>query len=188
MERNKFIAAIFAATVIPIASFSFNPKRFDRIDKGFKIKAGEGRKHDHIQLKGVNMNILDVKVSGTDTDGNLAIFEQTGLSQGKGTPMHIHYFQDEIFYVLEGEYYFQVGVDKYNLNVGDSIFLPRNVPHAWTQITEKGKMTVVLQPAGKLEEFFVAMAALESEPTNDEIAKVFADHDMLVVVPPLIIE
>jgi quercetin dioxygenase-like cupin family protein len=102
--------------------------------------------------------------------------------------MHIHYFQDEIFYVLEGEYYFQVGEDKYNLNVGDSIFLPRNVPHAWTQITEKGKMTVVLQPAGKLEEFFVAMAALESEPTNDEIAKVFTNHDMQVVGPPLIID
>ncbi len=46
-------------------------------------------------------------------------------------------------------------------------------------------MTVILQPAGKLEEFFVTMAALEKEPTKEEIAKIFADHDMQVVGPPL---
>jgi quercetin dioxygenase-like cupin family protein len=188
MKRNKFIATIMAATLVPLASFNLYPDRTDRTDKGFKIKAGEGRIHGHIQLKGVNSNILDVKVSGTDTDGNLAIFEQTGLSQGRGTPLHIHFFQDEIFYVLEGEYYFQVGEDKHNLTAGDSIFLPREVPHSWTQVSEKGKMTVVLQPAGKLEEFFVTMAALENEPTSDEIKQIFADHEMQIVGPPLIID
>ena len=33
-----------------------------RNDKGFKIKAGEGRLHGHLTLKGVNANIIDVKV------------------------------------------------------------------------------------------------------------------------------
>jgi len=77
--------------------------------KGFKTNAGEGRIHGHIRLKGVNSNILDVKVSGSDTNGELAIFEQTSLSQEKGTPLHLHLSQDEVFYVLEGSYYFQVG-------------------------------------------------------------------------------
>lgn len=45
------------------------------------------------------------------------------------------------------------------MNVGDSIFLPHKIPQAWTQKSEKGKMTVILQPAGKLEDFFVTMAA-----------------------------
>nr|WKN39747.1 cupin domain-containing protein [Tunicatimonas sp. TK19036] len=185
MKRNTFIATILTLATTPFVSFSRAQKTFRRKDKGFKIKAGEGRIHGHIKLKGVNANILDVKISGSDTDGELAIFEQTSLSPGKGTPLHVHPAQDEIFYVLEGAYYFQVGDEKYDLTVGDSIFLPRAVPHAWTQVSEKGKMTVILQPAGKLENFFVTMAALDHEPSPDEIKKIFADNDMQVVGPPL---
>ncbi|MCW3111447.1 MAG: Cupin 2 conserved barrel domain protein, partial [Segetibacter sp.] len=147
--------------------------------------AGEGRIHGHIKLKGVNFNVLDVKISGTDTNGALSIFEQTSLSQGKGTPLHVHSSQDEIFYVLEGAYYFQVGEEKHHLKTGDSIFLPRQVPHAWTQVSEKGKMTVILQPAGKLENFFATVAALDHEPTTKEMEKIFAENDMKVVGPPL---
>ena len=102
--------------------------------------------------------------------------------------MHIHTPQDEIFYVTEGAYKFQVGEDKYDLTTGDSIFLPRQVAHAWTQVSEKGKMTVIMQPAGKLENFFVTMAGLDHEPSKEEISKIFADNDMQVVGPPLKID
>lgn len=187
MKRKGFIAALFAFITLPFWSFASMKKMIKRRDKGFKINAGEGRIHGHIKLKGVNSNILDVKISGKDTDGDLAIFEQTSLSQGRGTPLHIH-SQDEIFYVIEGAYFFQVGEEKFHLSVGDSIFLPRKVPHAWTQKSEKGKMTVTLQPAGKLEEFFVTMAALDHEPSPEEIKNIFAENEMLVVGPPLKLE
>ena len=185
MKRYKFIASILTVVSAPIFAFSKLPGKLTRQKKGFKIVAGEGRIHGHIKLKGVNSNILDVKVSGSDTDGALAIFEQTSLSQGKGTPLHIHTSQDEIFYVIEGSYKFQVGEDKYDLTTGDSIFLPRQVAHAWTQVSEKGKMTLIMQPAGKLENFFTTMAALNHEPNQQEISKIFADNDMQVVGPPL---
>ncbi|MBD2755890.1 cupin domain-containing protein [Spirosoma validum] len=187
MNRNRFIAALSTLAAAPSLAFSGLKKTF-QMSKGFKINAGEGRKHGHIKLKGVNANVLDVKISGTDTDGGLAIFEQTSLSPGRGTPLHVHPSQDEVFYVLEGAYYFQVGDEKYHLKTGDSIFLPRKVPHAWTQVAEKGKMMVVLQPAGKLEYFFVTMAGMDHEPTKEELAKVFSDNEMQVVGPPLKIE
>jgi len=185
MKRNNFITTVLTFAALPLTSFAIDVKRLLRINKGFTINAGEGRIHGHIKLKGVNSNILDVKISGSDTDGDLAIFEQTSLSQGRGTPLHVHPLQDEIFYVLDGAYYFQVGDDKFHLSTGESIFLPRNVPHAWTQVSEKGKMTVTFQPAGKLEEFFVTMQALDHEPTKQELAKIFNDHDMQIVGPPL---
>jgi quercetin dioxygenase-like cupin family protein len=189
MKRNKFISAIFAFALTPFfVAGAQTQKKSERADKGFKIKNGEGRIYGHLKLKGVNSNILDVKVSGKDTDGDLAVFEQTSLSQGRGTPLHVHPFQDEIFYVREGEYYFQVGEEKQRLVAGDSIFLPRKVPHAWTQVAETGKMTVILQPAGKLEQFFVTMASLQNEPTAEEVAKIFADNEMQVVGPPLKID
>ena len=188
MKRKGFIATILAFTTIPIWALEPIEKLSKRKEQGFKISSGEGRIHGHLKLKGVNSNILDVKISGKDTDGDLAIFEQTSLSQGRGTPLHIHNSQDEIFYVLEGAYYFQVGEEKYHMEVGDSIFLPRKVPHAWTQKSETGRMTVILQPAGKLEDFFVTMAAMDHEPTKIEIDKIFADNDMQVVGPLLKLE
>jgi quercetin dioxygenase-like cupin family protein len=188
MERNKFIVSLLSLIAVPFHGFSQIKNVLTKNGKGFKISAGEGRIHGHIQLKGVNANVLDVKISGSDTNGDLAIFEQTSLSQGKGTPLHIHHFQDEIFYVIEGSYKFQVGDDKYDLAIGDSIFLPRKVAHAWTQVSVKGKMIVTFQPAGKLENFFVTIAALDHQPSQQEIAKIFSDNDMQVVGPPLSID
>lgn len=147
MKRNKFIAAIITFTITPFALIAQQANRFIRKSEGFKIQAGEGRIHGHIELKGVNANVLDVKISGSDTDGVLAIFEQTSLSPGKGTPLHIHHTQDEIFYVIDGAYRFQVGKEQFNLEKGDCIFLPRKVPHAWTQVSPTGKMTVTMPPA-----------------------------------------
>ena len=187
MKRGAFILTTLAA--IPISALAgLKGRAWTKTGKGFKVKAGEGRIHGHIQLKGVNSNVLDVKVSGSDTEGALAIFEQTSLSQGKGTPQHIHLTQDEVFYVLEGAYIFKVGDEKFSLTVGDSIFLPRGVPHAWTQVSEKGKMTVTVQPAGKLENFFVEVAALDHEPSKEEMERIFADNEMQIVGPPLAIE
>lgn len=133
----------------------------------------------------MNSNVLDLKVSGTDCNGGMEIFEQTSLSQGKGTPLHIHHSQNEVFYVLEGDYYFQVGDEKFTLTKGESVFMPMKVPHAWTQVSEKGKMVVVFQPASKMESFFLTVSKLNHEPSPAEMAKIFEDNDMKVVGPPL---
>lgn len=185
MKRNKFLLAMVTTIAAPLTVLSRQKIISEKPGKAFKVKAGEGRRHGHIQLKGVNANVLDVKVSGTDNDGALAIFEQTSLSQGRGTPLHIHHFQDEVFYVVEGEYYFQVGEEKFNLIAGDYIFMPKKIPHAWTQVSAKGKMEVTFQPAGKMEDFFLTIAALKSEPTKEIIEKIFADNEMEIVGPPL---
>ncbi|MES2731878.1 MAG: cupin domain-containing protein [Bacteroidota bacterium] len=183
MKRRKFIKTTLAGT--PMLATPALVGSHVHVRKGFKIPAGEGRIHGHIQLKGVNVNILDLKVGGTDTGGQLAIFEQTSLSPKRGTPLHMHYNQDEIFYVLQGEYRFQVGDEKYSLATGDSIFLPRQVPHSWVQVSESGKMTVTFQPAGKMEAFFVTLAALPMAPTPEEMARLFEAHEMKIMGPPV---
>ncbi|WP_152270678.1 cupin domain-containing protein [Agriterribacter humi] len=183
MRRSKFVLSLLS--VAPVAAFARLYKHSSREGKAFKVKAGEGRYHGHIQLKGVNANIIDVKISGRDTDGDLAIFEQTGISPKRGTPLHVHPNQDEVFYIVEGNYRFKAGDTILELSAGESIFLPRKLPHAWTQLSERGKMTVMLQPAGKLEDFFVTMAALTKEPTPKELVQLFRDHEMEIVGPPL---
>ena len=188
MKRNKFIFSLAALAATPLPGFAKHFDKTNRAGKGFKVEKGEGRYNGHIQLKGVNNNILDVKISGKDTDGDLALFEQTSLTPGRGTPLHVHHSQDEMFTVLEGNYFFKVGDEKFHLNPGECIFLPRKVPHAWTQISETGKMMVLFQPAGKMEVFFLSVAAMTKEPTQVEMAKLFIDNEMQIVGPPLQIE
>lgn len=192
MNRSKFILS--ALSLFPITIFSKAKdnitnliERFGlmRTTKGFKVNSGEARFGVHYRMKGVTLNTLDIKISSKDTDGELAVFEQTGLTPNGGPPLHIHPNQDEWFFVTEGEYLFQVGEEKYNMKAGDTIFLPRNVPHAFIQLTEKARTIVSYQPAGKMEDFFKATDSWNSPPSKEEVIKVFADHDMKVVGPPL---
>lgn len=183
MKRKNFILSLVA--FYPIAGLAKIKNVIRRAGKGFKVKAGEARFGDHFNMKVVTTNLLDLKISGKDTDGDLAIFEQTGLSPKGGPPLHIHLHQDEMFYAMEGEYRFQVGEDKFVMKAGDTIFLPRNVPHAFVQLTERGKMMVIFQPAGKMEQFFRQTSIWTSTPTHPEILKLFEDCDMKVVGPPL---
>lgn len=187
MKRRKFLQASLAAT--PLAASARLSIPTERKNKGFKVNAGEGRFHGHIQLKGPNPNIIDIKVSGKDTDGDLIIYQSTTLSPKSGPPMHVHFYQDEIFYVLEGEYLFQVGEEKHHMKPGDSIFLPRNVPHTWAQLQDTGKMIVILQPAGKMEEFFLSVASPATKDfTPEERARNIEKYDMKSVGPPLKVE
>ena len=156
-----------------------------RAIKGFKVNAGEARFGRHYKMKGVTLNNLDIKISGSDTADDLAVFEQTGLTQNGGPPLHIHLFQDEWFYVIEGNYLFQVGDDRYSMSPGDTIFLPRTVPHAFVQLSDRGKMIVSYLPAGKMEAFFKITDQWETPPTQAEIARVFEAHDMKIVGKPL---
>lgn len=183
MKRLKFILSCAATLATPLFVFGgrqdeAKPKK--RI-KGFLIKANESRFSEKL-ISGKNQN--DLKVSSTDTSGDLTIFEYTGNDKG-GPPLHIHFKQDEVFYILEGEYLFQVGDEKFTAKSGDTVFAPRQVPHAFAQISNRGKMFYLFQPSGKMEDFFRKLAAVSGILTPEQGAKIFAEHDMKVVGPPL---
>lgn len=182
MQRRNFIATTAAA--IPAIAFGRDLNfQESRTDHGFVVKANESRfKETTVLFGGTSPN--DIKVSGKDTDGQLSIFEYTGNVQG-GPPLHIHTKQDEIFFIVEGDYTFKVGDELYKLTKGDTIFLPRKVPHAFFQTSDKGKMYFMFQPAGKMEDYFRKLATFKGQPTPEEGAKLFADHEMIVVGPPL---
>ena len=185
MNRRKWISALLSS--LPFALFSKTVKWKINMPptEGFVVKAGEARFGVHYNMKGVTSNTLDIKISGADTSGSLAVFEQTGLTPNGGPPLHIHPYQDEWFFVMEGKYLFQVGEEKYRITEGDTIFLPRNVPHAFIQLTETGRMIVSYLPAGKMEDFFKTTSLWDSPPSKEEVAQVFEGHDMKIVGPPL---
>lgn len=149
---------------------------------GFVVRAGTARPpHGQTQL-GLSANSL--KVAAQDTGGAFSLFEYHGAERG-GPPLHVHPHQDETFYVLSGTYRFRVGEAEHMLSAGDFIFLPRNVPHTFAQLTDTGRLLYGFQPAGRMEDFFRAAAAFQVPPTPAQAAALFARHDMRVVGPPL---
>jgi quercetin 2,3-dioxygenase len=80
----------------------------------FVIRSGESRFQESTQV-GLSPN--NIKVSSKDTNGQLTVFEYIGKERG-GLPLHIHPNQDEIFFIVEGEYLFQVGKEQFRLKSG----------------------------------------------------------------------
>jgi quercetin 2,3-dioxygenase len=179
MRRRKFLLLpIFAVPLSTFARF----KQVLREKKGIKVAAGEDRFNEPVRL-GANMSVC--KVSAHDTDGDIAVFESIGNSKG-GPPLHVHPDQDEIFCILEGEFLFQVGEEKFEVKAGDTLFAPRSVPHAFTKTGEKpGKMLITYQPAGKMEAFYRKVGSFKQMPSAEEYAKVFEEHGMKIVGPRL---
>ncbi|MBO0932477.1 cupin domain-containing protein [Fibrella aquatilis] len=178
MQRRTFLASSLATTSLLAQAAPGKPAPA----KPFTVKAGEARFGVHTPFQGVNAN--DLKVSGKDTGGMLAVFEYMG-HQKVGPPLHVHTDQDELFYVVEGEYRFQVGKETFTVKAGDTVFGPRNMPHTWIQLTDVGKLLYQVQPAGKLEDFFLVMNELKGPPTEALIQRIHADHGMTVLGPPL---
>lgn len=182
MKRKRFLLTSLAAIPALLTTNNVIAQQPKRPNKPFVVKATESRFGEKTFVGGINPN--DIKVSQKDTNGDLTIFEYTG-NEKAGPPLHVHMEQDEIFFIVEGEYLFQVGDDKYNLKAGDTIFLPRTIPHTFLQLTDKGKMFFLFQPSGKMEDFFRAIGNLKAPPSPKEGAKIFAAHNMKVVGAPL---
>ena len=82
----------------------------------------------------------------------MTVFEE--IAPMLDTPLHVHEREDELFYILDGEHIVQRGQQEHKLDPGQTIFLPRNVPHAHRRVVPRqGRLLVVCSPAG-LKDFF----------------------------------
>ena len=124
------------------------------IPSTLRVAAGQDRLGEQ---RGLGIQSIDFKVTTQDSEG-LFIAELTFHAKG-GPPRHLHYEQDEWFYVLEGAFVFEVGpegsAERLRLTAGDSLVAPRRVPHVWASVGESpGRILAAVSPAGKLEAFF----------------------------------
>jgi quercetin dioxygenase-like cupin family protein len=183
MKRKEFLlSSLLAAPAFAFSETASAKKNKASTKDPFIVGSGKSRFGEKVLFLGVHPN--DLKISSKDTGGQLAVFEYVGLGK-VGPSFHIHFEQDEIFTVIEGSYRFVVGDTTHILNPGETIFLPRNIPHTWIQLTDKGRMIYFLQPAGKMEEFFSLMNTFKERPSQEEMDRIHKEHNMKVVGPPL---
>jgi DNA-binding transcriptional MerR regulator len=132
----------------------------EELFQGFTLAAGEDRFGERIEIHDLQ---VDCKLSADDTDGAVCIFEVTS-----GWPRHSHREQDEWIYVIEGELVLEVDGRPFRAGVGESIFLPRQVPHSWSP-TGKAKIINIYQPAGRIEDFFHELRDLPNLITAEQV-------------------
>lgn len=93
-------------------------------------------------------DFVQLIVTGEHTDGRfvMAYHESHPSSQ---PPLHEHENDDEIFVILDGQITFWALDQEVTLGAGDTIVLPKHVPHTFQVSADKGaKWLVLLSPSG----------------------------------------
>ncbi len=137
------------------------------------------------EQRGLGISTIAFKVT-TPNPSDVFILENTFLAKG-GPARHLHYEQEEWFYILEGEFLFEVGADRFRLQPGESLLAPRQVPHVWAFVGEaRGRILIAFLPAGNMEAFFREVTRANAMPPQDPA--IWRAHGMELLGPPLPIE
>lgn len=91
--------------------------------------------------------LFSVLADSRDTGGRFGLMEMVA-PRGREPSRHLHYADDEGFYVLEGNVTFYVGDDTCAASPGTFVFLPRGVPHSYTFETDVVRMLALVAPGG----------------------------------------
>jgi quercetin dioxygenase-like cupin family protein len=119
--------------------------------------------------KGREADVTELFATSARTGGSLGLFRQT-ISPKSGPPLHIDKSNDEFFYVLSGEFRFQLGARSWSAPVGSFIFVPRGTAHTFENSgTVPGVLLVGVTPGGA-GEFFCRTASVDAA-TADSINK-----------------
>jgi quercetin dioxygenase-like cupin family protein len=147
-----------------------------------RVAAGADREGES---RGLGISTIAFKVS-LPNPSDPFILENTFLPKG-GPACHLHYDQEEWFSILEGEFQFEVGAERFRLQPGDSLLAPRQVPHVWAFVGEgRGRILVAFFPAGKMEAFFREVTKANAMPPQEP--EVWRTHGMELLGPPLPVE
>lgn len=132
--------------------------------------------------RGLGISLITFKV--TPQDGNNALVIENTFHTKGGPARHLHHHQEEWFYVVEGEFAFEVGSEKFTLKPGDSMLAPRAIPHVWACASAAGgRILISFMPAGKMEAFFREVTKANAMPPQDPA--LWRAHDMELLGPPL---
>lgn len=118
-----------------------------RASDAFFVSANEGK-----SLRVIS-DTMTIKVPSEKVNGAYSVTEDV-TPPGGGAPPHIHHREDEMFYVLEGEFEFRCGDRVFNAAKDALVALPKEIPHALKNTGNAlGKTLLILIPGGTEKAF-----------------------------------
>ena len=122
-------------------------------------------------------------LTAEQTGGLFSLTESVLQPGTEQAPLHVHSREDETFYVIEGSVTAIVGEQSRMLSAGESVWLPRDVPHRIkVEGDEPARILMLLTPGG-LEQFFAEVDAMHAAGTLDReaMAKAAAGYGVTIL-------
>ena len=128
---------------------------------------------------------VSIKTDTVNTHGSLTVMEFV-ISPKNGPGLHIHVRDDEVWYVLEGDFRFKAGDAMFEISAGGMAFGPRGVPHNFQNVAETpGRLLVITTPSGA-ERLFEDYTRLLPGPVDPERLSALARENWVEFIgPPL---
>ena len=112
-------------------------------------------------------DVVTIKAATEQTNGSLTVMELV-ISPRQGPALHTHLREDELWYVLDGDFRFKAGDAMLWASTGGMAFGPRGTPHCFQNIGDTpGRLLVITTPSG-LERFFEQFTELLPGPVGPE--------------------
>jgi mannose-6-phosphate isomerase-like protein (cupin superfamily) len=147
----------------------------------FTVQSGEGTR-----LETPTGDIVTIKADTVSTNGSLTVLEFL-IAPGAGPALHTHLREDELWYVIEGDFRFKAGDAMLRASTGGMAFGPRGAPHGFQNIGENpGRLLVITTPSG-LERFFEQFAELPGPADPRKLEAVGHANWVEFVGPPVAI-
>jgi mannose-6-phosphate isomerase-like protein (cupin superfamily) len=128
----------------------------------FAVQFGEGT-----ALETPTGDVVTIKAATRETNGSLTVLEFL-IAPKEGPALHTHLREDELWYVIEGDFRFKAGDAMLRASTGGMVFGPRGMPHCFQNIGDTpGRLLVITTPSG-LERFFEEFAALQAGAAGPE--------------------
>ena len=101
------------------------------------------------------LNFLGVihKLTGEQTGEAFYVCEAV-FGPGRGSPLHIHHYEDEVIHVLEGAIDIRLDNETLHAPAGGIVHLPKNIPHALQNPLATPLRIMVHAIPGGLEHYF----------------------------------
>jgi len=123
---------------------------------------------------------LDMKILLTTeaTDGTISVLVVTHMP-GEGPPNHVHFSQEEMFFILEGTYELTIGEQTSTAVPGTMVFIPRNTVHRFKNVGEtRGRMLDWSLPGGQ-DRYFQTVSDLAAGGgfTSEDVMRISKQFD-----------
>src|ERR671922_1742493 len=130
------------------------------VPKPIAIPPGSGRR---LKFLGVTH-----KLTSEQTGGAFYVCEAV-FGPESGSPLHIHHYEDEVIYVLEGAIDIRLDKEKLHAPAAGIVHLPKNIPPALQNPLKTPLRIMVSAIPGGLEGYFEEVdAALQNGTFDDE--------------------
>jgi quercetin dioxygenase-like cupin family protein len=116
-----------------------------------------------------NGSLMTFLATAEDTQGSFALMEAVSRKE-TAPPPHIHHWEEETFYVLEGEMTVTVGDRTIKATPGTMVVVPRHTVHSFVIESEQLRALILSTPAGLeqwFKEFSVPAPAMTLPPPAD---------------------